>query len=166
MERGVAELRVQVIRSEPTQKCFRRQIQERCVGIRWAWKLRSVKGKQPAALHLHRMARPPFAEDDVELADFAAGDAGVERLRDGVGELWNTERMRRHGYFPASGDVHFGGRCASSRTDQKQFGCGEIGADGSKHALAECAGKSLLRAEQYERGPDRLRRSTRASSGA
>ena len=49
VERGVAKLRVQIIRGELAQKRLRRQVQERRVGIRRTGKLRHVEGKQAAA---------------------------------------------------------------------------------------------------------------------
>ena len=57
VERGVAKLRVQVIRGELAQKRLRRQVQERRVGIRRTGKLRHVEGKQAAALHMGALAR-------------------------------------------------------------------------------------------------------------
>ena len=145
----------QVIR-EPAQKRFRRQVQQRRIGIRTDGNCSASKGKQPPVSHLNTVAWLSFAEGRHHSShNFPQGDAG-RAARNGVKELLKYPECDASGFSDWW-------QCSSAaatppQSQSEQFRRGEIGAGCIKHALAECAGKSLLRTEQYEGRTRRLRR--------
>jgi len=97
VERGVAELGVQVIRRELAQQRVGRQVHERRAAVDRAEKCRHVERQQAAAFDVDAAAGLPLAEHRVEPVDLAGGDPGKQRFGDLVRELGEAERMRRHG---------------------------------------------------------------------